>query len=152
MCYKIKEMCVKLVIYWSCTKMHSQQDIKKNKFCFLVYNGTCNSSEYTASKWQHKLPSHFTLLLSLTGTNLICNITVGVTIISQSQPPHTWPTNLLEAAIFDPRLRSSYSHDTRYWTYTDTKNCKFEISPFHIKNVHKIYKGKINYKKGPMDV
>ena len=33
--------------------------------------------------------------------------------VYQSQPPHTLQTNLLEATSFDPRLRSSYGHDTR---------------------------------------
>jgi hypothetical protein len=34
------------------------------------------------------------------------------------------------------------------------KTISFEISPPlpHIKNAHKIYKGKINYKKGPIEV
>jgi hypothetical protein len=31
--------------------------------------------------------------------------------------------------------------------YTETKNHKLEISPFYIKNIRKIYKGKIDYKK-----
>jgi len=72
--------------------------------------------------------------------------------IYQAQPPHTLQTSLLEGTNFDPRLRSSYGHDTITSTYRDTKNLKFQISPFYIKNVHKIYKGKVNYKNGPMDI
>ena len=32
MYYKIKELCIKLVVYQSCTKMHSQQNIE-TKIC-----------------------------------------------------------------------------------------------------------------------
>jgi hypothetical protein len=43
------------------------------------------------------------------------------------------------ATSFDSSLGSSSGHDTRVWTYSETKNHKLEVSPFYIKSTLKMY-------------
>ena len=53
----------------------------------------------------------------------------------------------LSVTSFDPKYESPSGCSTRTWMYIATIYQKLEVSHFYIKNVCKVYKGKINCKK-----